>query len=240
VAGHTVKAFDRDLESVGRGIAELGRLAETMVVQALESLMRGDAALAQSVITTGLRLVELRRRHEAEAIRAIARRAPVAADLREVVAAIRIAGDLGRIGHHAQTIANHTIRIGEAAQIPRAIAGLGRLRALAADLLAEALTAYAQRDAQRAWSVWGRDAELDTLEGTAFVDLLSQMIDDPRSITYCTHVLSASRAIERIGDHATNIAETVIYLVTGAVVADERPRGRGPPDIPASVARDAF
>jgi phosphate transport system protein len=114
------------------------------------------------------------------------------------------------------------------------------MSALAVELLGDALAAYSSRDAEPARHVWERDADLDSLEGSVAQDLVSQMIEDPRAIGFCAHTLSAARSVERIGDHATNIAETVIYLVTGVTVSDERPRGRGPASIEPLADADAF
>jgi phosphate transport system protein len=227
VADHTVKAYDRELDALGRAIIEMGGVVRKMLVDSLDSLATADVGLAQEVVTTGLGFAKLRCRVESEAILTIARRAPVACDLRDVVAAIRIAGDLSRVAAHAQSIADHTVNLGSAVRIPLAILGHKHMSALAIDLMNEALDAYAERDADRARSVWERDADLDSLEGSVYGDLLSQMIDDPRAITFCAHMMSVTKHIERVGDHATNIAETVMYLVTGFAPADERPRGRG-------------
>ena len=240
MAGHTVTAYDRELDALVRAVAEMGGLARQMVIDSVDSLIVGDAARAHEVVSTGRRFGERRRRTEYDAVLTIARRSPVAVDLRDVIAAIRISGDLGRVASHAQSIANSAIRIGAAARVPRAILGLRHMKALAVDLLGDAIGAYARRDAEPARSVWMRDADLDSLEGSVVSDLLSQMVEDPRGISFCVHTLSAARAIERIGDHATNIAETVIYLVTGVSPPDERPRGRGPAAIDPEVDADAF
>jgi len=227
VADHTVKAYDRELDALGRTIIEMGGVVRQMLVDSLDSLTDADVGLAQEVVTTGLGFAKLRRRVESEAILTIARRAPVAADLRDVVAAFRISGDLGRIAAHAGSIADHTVKVGSAVRIPRAILGHKHMGGLAINLMNDALGAYVDRDAERARKVWERDADLDSLEGSVYGDLLSQMIDDPRAISFCAHMMSVTKHIERVGDHATNIAETVMYLVTGVAPAGERPRGRG-------------
>ncbi len=240
MAGHTVTAYDRELDALGGAIVEMGDQARRMVVDGVEALIAGDLTRAHAVVATGRRLDERRRRLEYDAFLTIARRAPVAVDLRDVVAAIRISSDLGRVAGNAVSIANRAIKISSAARVPRAILGLRHMSALAVDLLGEAVDAYAKRDTERAHSVWARDADLDSLEGSVVSDLLSQMIEDPRGISFCAHTLSAARNIERIGDHATNISETVVYLVTGVTLRDERPRGRGPAHIDPVIDADAF
>ena len=224
---HTVKAYDRELEALVRAISEMGGLARRMAVDALDSVAAADVARALDVVATSARVAALQREIESGATLTIARRAPVADDLREVVSAIRIAGDLGRVGAHAQNIARRTVKTASMKRAPRAIVGLRHMGVLADELLKDALEAYAARDAERARGIWMRDAELDSLEGSVFSDLLHEMIEDPRAISFCANVMAASKAIERIGDHATNIAETVIFLVTGIPVSDERPRGEG-------------
>ena len=164
----------------------------------------------------------------------IARRQPMAVDLRELIGAIRVAGDLERVGDLAKNIAKRTIKIGAEPRVPRAIVGLRHMNEVATELMKDVLDAYAQRDAERAREVWERDVDLDALEDSVFRDLLTHMMEDPRNISFCAHLLFCSKNIERIGDHATNIAETVVYLVTGetmpsrapARAAGDRRRGR--------------
>ena len=166
----------------------------------------------------------------------IARRQPVAIDLREIIGAIRVAGDLERVGDLAKNIAKRTIKIGTESRVPRAIVGLKHMNEFATELMKDVLDAYAQRDVERARDVWERDADLDALEDLVFRDLLTHMMEDPRNITFCAHLLFCSKNIERIGDHATNIAETVFYLVTGQPMPTERPRGRQETDIDVEAA----
>jgi phosphate transport system protein len=151
----------------------------------------------------------------------------MAVDLREIVAAIRVSGDLERVGDLAKNIAKRTLKIAAEPRIPRAIIGLKTMHENAAMLLKDVLDAYAQRDAERARSVWTRDMQLDALEDSVFRDLLTFMMEDPRNISFCAHLLFCSKNIERIGDHSTNIAETVVYLVTGEPLPMDRPKGGG-------------
>jgi len=225
MSDHTMKAYDKELETLERRIAEMGGIAEKMVIDAMDALASSDSALAQAVIQTDDRLDTLQREIENAAILTIARRQPMAVDLREIVGAIRVAGDLERVGDLAKNIAKRSIKIGAEPRSRREIVGLKHMNDVAAELLKDVLDAFAQRDADRARVVWERDAELDALEDSVFRDLLTHMMEDPRNISYCAHLLFCSKNIERIGDHATNIAETVTYLVTGQPLPQQRVKG---------------
>ncbi len=233
---HTVKAYDRELDTLERRIAEMGGIAEKMVIDCMDALSNADTVLAHQVVATDVRLDALQREIEDLVVMTIARRQPVAIDLRELIGAIRIAGDLERVGDLAKNIAKRTIKIGAEARAPRAIVGLKHMNEVATELMKDVLDAYAQRDAERARDVWERDVDLDALEDSVFRDLLTHMMEDPRNISFCAHLLFCSKNIERIGDHATNIAETVVYLVTGETMPSERPRGRQETDIDVEAA----
>ena len=233
---HTVKAYDRELDTLARRIAEMGGIAEKMVIDAMDALSNADTVVAHQVVATDPRLDALQHEIEDMTVLTIARRAPVAVDLRELISAIRIAGDLERVGDLAKNIAKRTIKIGAEARAPRAILGLRHMNEVATELMKDVLDAYAQRDADRAREVWERDVDLDALEDSVFRDLLTYMMEDPRNISFCAHLLFCSKNIERIGDHATNIAETVVYLVTGEAMPSERPHGRQETDIDIEAA----
>jgi phosphate transport system protein len=235
---HIVESYDKELEVLGRKIAEMGGIAEKMLSDAMDALADCDTRLAQVTIDRDQRLDLLQREIEEQAILAIARRQPVAVDLREIIATIRISGDLERVGDLAKNIAKRAIKISTDIRIPRAIIGLRSMHDSAAILLKDVLDAYAQRDAERARKVWVYDSDLDSLEDSVFRDLLTFMMEDPRNISFCTHLLFCSKNIERIGDHATNIAETVVYLVTGETLPMERPKGRSvlTTDLPTNAA----
>ncbi len=228
---HTVKAYDRELDTIERLIAEMGGIAEKMVVDAVDALASADTVLAHQIVSTDARLDAMQREVEDLAVMTIARRQPVSIDLRELIGAIRVAGDLERVGDLAKNIAKRTIKIGAQSRVPRAMVGLKHMNEVATELMKDVLDAYAQRDAERAREVWERDIDLDALEDSVFRDLLTHMMEDPRNISFCAHLLFCSKNIERIGDHATNIAETVVYLVTGRPMPSERPRGRQEADI---------
>lgn len=223
---HTVKAYDKELDMLGRQIAEMGGIAEKMLIDAMDALANTDITLAHQVVATDQRLDALQHEIEEQAILTIARRQPMAIDLREIIGAIRVAGNLERVGDLAKNIAKRSVKIGLEARVPRAIIGLKHMNDFATELMKDVLDAYAQRDVERARAVWERDMELDALEESVFRDLLTHMMEDPRNISLCAHLLFCSKNIERIGDHATNIAETVFYLVTGSTLPGERPKGR--------------
>ena len=233
---HTVKSYDKDLDTLERRIAEMGGLAEKMVIDAMDALSNADTVLAGQIVATDARLDALQREIENLAVMTIARRQPVAVDLRELIGAIRIAGDLERVGDLAKNIAKRAIKIGAEARVPGAIVGLKHMNEVATELMKDVLDAYAQRDAERAHDVWERDVDLDALEDSVFRDLLTHMMEDPRNISFCAHLLFCSKNIERIGDHATNIAETVVYLVTGYTMPAQRPRATQETDIGLQTA----
>ncbi len=232
---HTIKAYDKELDTLGRRIAEMDGVAGKMVIDAMDALANADSALAHQVAGTDPRLDVLQREIEDLAVMTIARRQPVAIDLRELIGAIRVAGDLERVGDLAKNIAKRSVKIGVESRVPRAIIGIKHMNELATELMKDVLDAYAQRDVERARAVWEGDADLDALEDSVFRDLLTCMMEDPRNITFCAHLLFCSKNIERIGDHATNIAETVIYMATGAPMPTERPRPETEIDLDAAV-----
>ena len=222
---HIVKAYDAELDLIGAKIAEMGGIAEKMLSDAMDALASLDVALAQKVLGSDPRLDGLQREIEDQAVRTIARRQPMAVDLRELVASIHIAGDLERVGDLAKNIAKRAIKVADDARVPRAIVGLKHMAEVASLQLKEVLDAYAQRDIERAKAVWSRDAELDALEDAVFRDLLTFMMEDPRNISFCAHLLFCGKNLERVGDHATNIAENVHFMVSGAPLPVNRPKG---------------
>ena len=221
---HIVAAFDADLGELRRGIAEMGGIAEKMLGDAASALVRDHAELARSVIAEDPRLDDLQRSIEERGILTIARRQPLAVDLREVIAALRIASDLERAGDLAKNVAKRVIATTGQSQPRRAVMGVQRMSDLALGQLHDVLDAYAGNDVEAAVAVWRRDGAIDAMNNSLFRELLTYMMEDPRSISYCTHLLFCAKNIERIGDHTTNIAETIHYLVTGEPLAGERPK----------------
>ncbi len=223
-AAHTVTSFDEDLQFLMRRIAEMGGVSERMVEQSVAALVQADAGLSQKVISEDIILDEAEREIGEKAVLIITKRQPMASDLREIIGAIRIAADLERVGDMAKNIAKRVIAVQGMVQPKRLVRGIEHLSELALTQLKEVLDAYSKRSPEMANSVWERDEEIDAIYTSLFRELLTYMMEDPRNITACTHLLFCAKNIERIGDHATNIAETVYYMATGSQFAIERPK----------------
>jgi phosphate transport system protein len=220
---HIVSSYDVDLQNLRRRIAEMGGIAEKMMADAIQALVKRDIPLAQTVIAVDTQLDILQREVEENAILTIARRQPLAVDLRETISAIRVSGDLERIGDLAKNIAKRSMAVSAEIQ-PQIVVGLQHMFDLAIGQLKDVLDAYAQRDAERALRVWERDGQIDALHSSIFRALLTYMMEDPRNISFCAHLLFCAKNIERIGDHTTNIGETIYYLVTGETLSMQRPK----------------
>ena len=228
---HIYTAYDEELKYLMRRITEMGGLAEQMVGDSVRALVNSDAALAQKVISDDVIMDAAEREIGDKAIVTIARRQPVAADLREIIGALRIANDLERVGDLGKSNAKRVMAI-QATGVPRKHArGIEHLCELALVQLKEVLDVYTTRSAEKAKSIRDRDEEIDAMYTSLFRELLTYMMEDPRNITSCTHLLFCAKNIERIGDHATNIAETIYYMTTGAQPEGERPKD----DLTASV-----
>jgi phosphate transport system protein len=222
---HIVRSYDADLEGLRRSLAEMGGMSERMLGDSTVALVRGDTKLAQKVIASDQRLDILQRDIEERAVLTIARRQPLAVDLRELISAIRLASDIERIGDLAKNISKRAVAINGQFQPPqKAVVGLDHMSRLVQAQLKDVLDAYARSDEQKAMAVWARDNEIDALYTSLFRELLTYMMEDPRNITFCTHLLFCAKNVERIGDHTTNIAETIHYLVTGAAPDLDRPK----------------
>jgi len=224
MSDHIVTSFDEDLKELAQRISEIGGLAERAVDRSVRALVSVDAAVARKVIEDDDRIDELQREIEEKAILTIARRQPMAQDLREIMAAIHVANDLERVGDLAKNIAKRVIAIGGQFQPQQFVHGVEHLAELALEQLKNVLDSYVGRDLDQALAVWRRDNEIDVLYTSLFRELLTYMMEDPRNISFCTHLLFCAKNIERIGDHATNIAEIVHYLITGIALTDERPK----------------
>ena len=221
---HIYTAYDEELKYLMRRITEMGGLAEQMVADSVRALVNSDAALAQKVISDDVIMDAAEREIGDKAIITIARRQPVAADLREIIGALRIANDLERVGDLGKSNAKRVMAI-QATGVPRKLArGLEHLSELALIQLKEVLDVYTTRSAEKAKSIRDRDEEIDAMYTSLFRELLTYMMEDPRNITSCTHLLFCAKNIERIGDHATNIAETIYYMATGDQPEGERPK----------------
>jgi phosphate transport system protein len=222
---HTARAFDSDLQEITRKVAEMGGLAEKQIADAVQALRTRDTELAQRVIATDPTIDAMQRDIEEKAILTIARRQPMAVDLREIVGAMRLCNDLERIGDHAKHIGKRVLALGGDLYPQALIRGVEHMADLVLALIKQVLDAYASRDLQSALAVWKGDEEVDALCTSLFRELLTYMMEDPRNITFCMHLMFCAKDIERMGDHATNIAETVYFMIEGRPIADQRPKG---------------
>ena len=222
---HTAKAFDSDLQELTRLVAEMGGLAERMITESVDALVRRDVALGKHVVATDLEIDRLQHLIEERAVLTIARRQPMAIDLREIVASLRVANDLERIGDLAKNIGKRVSALEGDFHPTKLIRGVEHMASLVLGQLKSVLDAYGSRDIASALAVWKGDEEIDALCTSLFRELLTYMMEDPRNISFCIHLMFCAKNIERMGDHATNIAETVYFMVEGHPITDQRPKG---------------
>lgn len=222
---HIVKSYEDELNTLTADCARMGGLTEAQVGDALDAVVKRDQALAEAVVSRDERLDVLEADIERKAIRLIALRQPMANDLRKTVAAMKIASNLERCGDLAKNIAKRTMILNEAEPISPLTRSIERMGRLVAGRLKDVLDAYTGSDLDRALAVWSRDDEVDEHYNSLFRELLTYMMGDPRTITACAHLLFVAKNLERIGDHATNIAEIIHYEITGEeMIAAERPK----------------
>jgi phosphate transport system protein len=221
---HIVKSFDQELLLLDKKIAQMGGLAERLLAQAFDSLEKRDPKLSESVVTSDRAIDQLERELQEQTILMIARRQPVANDLRHIMTVLKIAGDLERTGDLAKNIAKRALAISGENHPKSLMTGLKHMTELALRQLKDVLDAYTERDADKALGVWRHDEQIDAMYNSLFRELLTYMMEDPRNIGLCTHLLFGAKNIERIGDHTTNIAENVYYLVHGTTLTDDRPK----------------
>jgi phosphate transport system protein len=222
---HTVKAYDQELLTLDHQIERMGQLASRLLDTAVRVLERRDPDRARAAIDSDREIDALERVIDDEALSMIARRQPVAVDLRHVTTAMKISGDIERIGDLAKNIAKRSLAIATEGRPPELMTGLHQIVELAQMQLRDVLDAYGERNAAKAVDVWRRDARIDAQYSALFRTLLTYMMEDPRNIGLCTHLLFVGKNVERIGDHTTNIAEKVYFLVEGKDLPDERPKG---------------
>ncbi len=220
---HIVTAFDEDLQGISARIAEMGGLAEEQLGTAIEAMRNRDTELAQEVIRIDARLDQMEMDLEQAAIEVMALRQPMAGDLREVVAALKIASTLERIGDLAKNIAKRTLVLNQSETV-RVISSIIRMGKQTQTLVAEVLDAYTARDTALAVSVWKRDVEIDEMHNSIFRELITYMMEDQRTIGLCSQLLFVVKNLERIGDHATFIAEMTYFVVEGRPLGDDRPK----------------
>ncbi|HEY8263599.1 MAG TPA: phosphate signaling complex protein PhoU [Methyloceanibacter sp.] len=236
---HIVRSYEEELAALNTKIAKMGGLAEQVVGQSIDALERRDPDLAEVTIKEDEVIDALEHEIEEQAIVMIARRQPMAYDLRQIMAALRISADLERIGDLGKNIGKRALAVVGEQQPKKLMLGLKHMGELALEQLKEVLDAFIERDADRALKVWYKDEEIDAMYNSLFRELLTYMMEDPRNIGLCTHLLFGAKNIERIGDHATNIAETVYFLVHGSAITDQRPKGDNTSSTPVPIRRPA-
>ncbi len=224
VAEHTVKSYDEELNRMTNAVLEMGGIVEQQLAASIGSLVRLDEGRASRVISDDRRVDALEGEIDQLVMRILALRQPVGGDLRVITASLKISSDLERMGDHAANVAKRSIAIGEIHPI-RLTHAISRMAGTVQGMIKDVLDAFRDRDVENAMAVWRRDEEVDESYNSLFRELLTYMMEDPRRITPCTHLLFIAKNIERIGDHTTNIAETINYMVTGTPVEEERPKG---------------
>ena len=220
---HIMKSYDEELTRLNNAIIRMGGLAESQVAAAIQATIKRDSELAHEVVQNDATVDALEAEVEALAMRLLALRQPMARDLREIVSSLKIAADLERICDYAANVAKRSIALNQA-PVAKPVYAIPRMGKLAQALIKDVLDAYVHGDAEKAMHVWLSDEELDELYTSLFRELLTYMMEDPRSITAGTHLLFMAKNIERIGDHATNIAETIYYLIHGTPLKGTRPK----------------
>ncbi len=222
---HIVKSYEDELNTLTAETARMGGLTEAQVADSLDAVLKRDRTLAEQIIGRDERLDVLEADIERKSIRLIALRQPMANDLRRTVAAMKIAMNLERCGDLAKNIAKRTLILADVEPVSPLTRSIERMGRLVAGRLKDVLDAYTASDVDRAIQVWTRDDEVDEHYNSLFRELLTYMMGDPRTITACAHLLFVAKNLERIGDHATNIAEIVHYEITGQeMVSAERPK----------------
>jgi phosphate transport system protein len=222
VTDHTVRSYDEELNQLNALISEMGGLTESQLAEAIRCVLRRDVDLARLVVTKDAAIDKLEQEIDGLAVKILALRQPMAVDLRYTLAALKIASDLERIGDYAKNIAKRAIAISQVDRIPAP--GLDRMATRVQHMIKSVLDAYLEGDTDKAIAVWQEDEEVDTLYNSLFRELLTYMMEDPRNITGCTHLLFIAKNLERMGDHATNIAEIVHFQVKGSELPDTRPK----------------
>ncbi|NKB60109.1 MAG: phosphate signaling complex protein PhoU [Alphaproteobacteria bacterium] len=212
---HIVKSFDDELNWLDNAIAEMGGLAETQLAAAIDALVRRDAEKAAEIVEWDKRIDALEDEINTFTVRMLALRQPQASDLRVVVAGLKTASELERVGDYAKNVAKRAVTLTKTPSVGNALNSIARMSGLVQSMIKNVLDAYIARDWERAEDVRQRDEEVDQIHTSLFRELLTYMMEDPRNITACTHLLFIAKNVERIGDHATNIAEHIHFMVRG-------------------------
>lgn len=221
---HIVSSFDRDLESIQATVMKMGGLVEKALRDAMQALEARDVDLAERVRASDKAVDELDVAAKADAARVLALRSPTASDLRTVLSVIEISSHLERCGDYAKNIAKRTSVLAGMGEIDGSLSALRRMSVFVEQMLSDSLDAYIQKDAGKAEDIINRDVEADQMYNTIFRSLLTHMMEDPRNIAAGMHLHFIAKNIERVGDHATGIAEQTIYLATGELPEDDRPK----------------
>ncbi len=221
---HIVGSYDQELALLDSRIAEMGGLAEKLLSEAFSALEKRDPELAKRSVASDESIDRIELDLQEQAIVMIAKRQPMANDLRHIMGVLKIASDLERVGDLAKNIGKRALAISGEHHPKRLMTGLRHMVELSSSMLKDVLDAYASRDADKALRVWQEDEQIDALYNSLFRELLTYMMEDPRNIGLCTHLLFGAKNIERIGDHTTNIAETVHFLVRGVALTEQRPK----------------
>jgi phosphate transport system protein len=221
---HLVKSYDQELKRLRNMMTQMGGIVESQVALAADAIMQRDAASATRAVEEDPKVDALEREVETFVIRLLALRQPVAGDLRQIVAALKITGDLERIGDYAANVAKRSIVLAQFS-LPYSLAGLAHMARMVQGQLKSIIDALGDSDADKAMEVWRSDQVVDDIYNAIFRELITYMMEDPRNITPCTHLLFIAKNLERIGDHATNIAENLYYAVKGESLPDSRPKG---------------
>ncbi|MBM3488145.1 MAG: phosphate signaling complex protein PhoU [Alphaproteobacteria bacterium] len=224
---HTVKSYEEELKRLHNIIVQMGGLAESQLDAAIRAIVRRDPALAASIIRDDKKVDDLDHEVDTLTTKLLALRQPMAGDLRAIIGAIKISVDLERIADYAANIARRAITLTQASPV-KPVYAIPRMARLVQHMIKDVLDAFIARDLDRALSVWHADEEVDEMYTSLFRELLTYMIEDPRSITSCTHLLFVAKNLERIGDHTTNVAETIHFMVSGKRLLVTRPRGQKP------------
>ena len=221
---HLVKSYDQELKKLRNMMTQMGGIVESQVAQAADAIMQRDVASATRAVEEDPKVDALEREVETFVIRLLALRQPVAGDLRQIVAALKITGDLERIGDYAANVAKRSIVLSQFS-LPYSLAGLAHMARMVQGQLKSIIDALGANDADMAVEVWRSDQVVDDIYNAIFRELITYMMEDPRNITPCTHLLFIAKNLERIGDHATNIAENLYYAVKGETLPESRPKG---------------
>lgn len=224
MAEHTVKSYEEELRHLANLIARMGGLVEQQIAGAIEVVMKRDATMAADIVQADAKIDRLEGEIDEQVVKIMALRQPMAVDLRLVLGALRIAADLERSADYAKNVAKRAIALAEVAPL-RPIHAIARMGAKVREMLKDVLDAFAKNDVEMAISVWNRDEELDEMYSSLFRELLTYMMEDARNISGSTHLLFIAKNIERIGDHTTNIAESIHFLVKGVPLKEARPKG---------------